>query len=170
LAQGKKKINPKALPKQERDMNNDLTQYEKNQQFDQEVRLKAAKSGKPKQKIPAPPPKPKPAPTLLDEDAPPREIKRRNRKKREITRCPHTDMKHYAKGMCNHCYHLYGRNSLANNCEHTDKLNYAKGMCQNCYFNSYNHSKRHLTSHTKSVDTECKGLNKRQEKQLEKSN
>ena len=64
------------------------------------------------------------------------------RKKKQITRCPHTDMKHYAKGMCNHCYHLYGRSSLATKCPHTDKLTYAKGMCQNCYFSSYNNTKR----------------------------
>ena len=102
--------------------------------------------------------KPKPEPSVINADAPPREIKRRNRKKREITRCPHKEMKHYAKGMCNHCYHLYGRNSLANNCEHTDKLNYAKGMCQNCYFNSYNHSKRHLTNKEKGQE---KSQNKR---------
>ena len=63
---------------------------------------------------------------------------KRERKKKEITNCPHKDQKHYAKGMCNHCYHLYGRNSLADKCPHTDRNNYAKGMCQSCYFNIYN--------------------------------
>ena len=65
-------------------------------------------------------------------------LKKRQRKKREITNCQHTDQKHYAKGMCNHCYHLYGRKGKANKCEHTDKHNYARGMCQQCYFNFYN--------------------------------
>ena len=70
------------------------------------------------------------------------EKKRRARKKREITRCPHTHMQHYAKGMCNHCYHVYGRNGKATKCEHTDRNNYAKGLCQNCYFSFYNSEKR----------------------------
>lgn len=106
-------------------MTNDYSQYQKNMEFENQKRKIALKkqllfpqrpqSDKPK-KVPKPP----------DEN---RVIKRRNRKKRNITRCPHTDQQHYAKGMCNHCYHLYGRNSLATQCEHTDKLNYAKGMC-----------------------------------------
>lgn len=54
-------------------------------------------------------------------------------------------MKHYAKGMCNHCYHLYGRRRMSTKCPHTDKLCYAKGMCQNCYFSSYNQAKRTKT-------------------------
>ena len=57
------------------------------------------------------------------------EIKRKSRSKKSVTRCPHTEMKHYAKGMCNHCYHLYGRSSLATKCPHKDKMIYAKGMC-----------------------------------------
>ena len=48
--------------------------------------------------------------------------------------------------MCNHCYHLFGRNSLADKCKHTDKLSYAKGMCQTCYFTSYNQNKRDLVA------------------------
>lgn len=52
------------------------------------------------------------------------------------------DLKHYAKGMCNLCYHLYGRNKNASKCEHTFCPSYAKGMCQNCYFNTYNKKKR----------------------------
>ena len=65
-------------------------------------------------------------------------VKKRIRTRKIITRCPHVDMQHYAKGMCNSCYHFYGRKSLAFKCEHTLKLNYAKGFCQNCYFNKYN--------------------------------
>jgi hypothetical protein len=45
------------------------------------------------------------------------------------TRCPHKEMKHYAKGMCNHCYHVYGRKKMAYSCPHTDLLVYARGMC-----------------------------------------
>lgn len=60
---------------------------------------------------------------------PDRVIKRRKRKIQPITRCQHTSLRHYAKGMCNHCYHLYGRHKLATACPHTDKMNYAKNMC-----------------------------------------
>ena len=70
------------------------------------------------------------------------EVVESTRKKRENTRCPHKDAKHYAKGMCNHCYHLYGRSSLATKCEHKDRMVYAKGQCQNCYFLSYNTKKK----------------------------
>jgi len=57
-------------------------------------------------------------------------------------------MKHYAKGMCNHCYHLFGRKNagLATNCEHKDRNNYCKGLCMNCYINSYNRCKKNQTT------------------------
>lgn len=58
------------------------------------------------------------------------------------TRCPHKEMKHYAKGMCNHCYHVYGRKKMAYSCPHTDLLVYARGMCQTCYNCLYNIVKR----------------------------
>ena len=67
---------------------------------------------------------------------------RSGRKPGIITKCPHTNLKHFAKGMCNHCYHRYGRKSMVTNCEHKDRRNYAKGKCQNCYINDYNRSKR----------------------------
>lgn len=67
---------------------------------------------------------------------------RSGRKPGIITKCPHTNLKHFAKGMCNHCYHRYGRKSMVTNCEHKDRRNYAKGKCQNCYINEYNRSKR----------------------------
>ena len=90
----------------------------------------------------------------VEEEAPapsaPTGGRKRQRKMKKITRCPHTNLKHYAKGMCNHCYHLYGRISMATKCEHKDKLNYAKGMCQNCYFNQYNQLKRGRSSGRKS--------------------
>lgn len=62
--------------------------------------------------------------------------------KAKVTMCPHTTAKHYAKGMCNHCYHKFGRNSMATECEHTDRMAYAKNKCQNCYLNDYNKNKR----------------------------
>jgi hypothetical protein len=66
------------------------------------------------------------------------------RKPGVITNCPHKNLKHFAKGMCNHCYHRYGRKGTATACKHTDRMNYAKGMCQNCYINAYNKEKRKL--------------------------
>ena len=68
--------------------------------------------------------------------------KKIKRKTAEIKRCPHTNQKHYAKGMCNHCYHKYGRNNNADACPHLDRLSYAKGKCQNCYLNDYNKEMR----------------------------
>jgi hypothetical protein len=64
------------------------------------------------------------------------------RKPGSITNCRHTHLKHFAKGMCNHCYHRFGREALADSCPHTDKKRYAKGKCQNCYINDYNKAKR----------------------------
>ena len=61
-----------------------------------------------------------------------------NRKK--LVKCGHDDKAHYAKGLCNNCYHKYGRTKKPWNCPH-DKL-YAGGMCQNCYINMYNKKKR----------------------------
>eukprot|EP00742_Colponemidia_sp_Colp-10_P001222 GILJ01001315.1.p1 GENE.GILJ01001315.1~~GILJ01001315.1.p1 ORF type:complete len:842 (+),score=144.64 GILJ01001315.1:194-2719(+) len=61
----------------------------------------------------------------------------RIRRRREITNCPHKDRKHYAKGMCNNCYHRSGRQKPAWLCPHTDRLHYARGKCQLCYLNFY---------------------------------
>lgn len=61
------------------------------------------------------------------------EKQKRNRRRGVITNCHHTGAKHYAKGMCDQCYHLHGRNKRADRCEHTDKCSYARGMCVNCY-------------------------------------
>ena len=60
--------------------------------------------------------------------------------RKKINKCGHEDKSHYAKGMCNNCYHKYGRNKKPWNCPH-DKL-YAAGMCQNCYINNYNRKRR----------------------------
>ena len=62
----------------------------------------------------------------------------RNRKKRAVTDCPHTEKEHYAKGMCNQCYHIQGRSQKATLCQHVDQMAYAKGKCQKCYFVDYN--------------------------------
>lgn len=55
-----------------------------------------------------------------------------------ITKCPHTDRKHYAKNMCASCYRKNGRGQLTWACKHTERLNYSMGMCQTCYLADYN--------------------------------
>ena len=60
---------------------------------------------------------------------------------KEVTACPHTDRKHYAKNMCNNCYHREGRGKLAWVCPHKDRFNYAKGKCQFCYLQHYHRSR-----------------------------
>lgn len=59
------------------------------------------------------------------------------KKGKSNTACPHKDRKHYAKGMCNNCYHKKGRSKLAHNCPHKDRPLYAKGKCQFCYLHFY---------------------------------
>ena len=59
----------------------------------------------------------------------------------EVTKCPHTDRKHYAKNMCSSCYRKYGRNQNATKCPHTDRQLYSMGMCQSCYLADY-HQRR----------------------------
>ena len=61
----------------------------------------------------------------------------RHRQVKKITACPHTNRKHYAKNMCNDCYHRQGRKRMAWACEHSDRPMYAKGKCQVCYVQSY---------------------------------
>ncbi len=62
-------------------------------------------------------------------DSEDQEMQDESRPTMKITKCPHTDRKHYAKNMCNNCYHKLGRKKMAWACAHTDKLNYAKGKC-----------------------------------------
>ena len=46
-------------------------------------------------------------------------------------------------GMCNHCYHKYGRSAMATDCAHAGQRTiYAKGKCQSCYINDYNKMRR----------------------------
>lgn len=56
---------------------------------------------------------------------------------RKENMCPHTDKRHYAKNMCNACYHRQGRVKKAWLCAHTNKTHYARGKCRNCYLNTY---------------------------------
>lgn len=65
------------------------------------------------------------------------------RKAKPVTACPHPDRKHYAKNMCNNCYHRLGRNRNAWNCTHQDRQHYAKGKCQLCYLQHYHKTKAH---------------------------
>ena len=45
--------------------------------------------------------------------------KRKIRKRKNITECAHIHRRHYSKGFCNSCYHLYGRNKKkATKCIH----------------------------------------------------
>ncbi|CAG9319575.1 unnamed protein product [Blepharisma stoltei] len=60
---------------------------------------------------------------------------------RTVPICTHYDKKHYAKNMCNNCYHRFGRDKLAWNCPHKDRQHYAKGKCQLCYLQNYHRSK-----------------------------
>ncbi|CAG9335716.1 unnamed protein product [Blepharisma stoltei] len=70
--------------------------------------------------------------------------------KKMITACPHVDRRHYAKSMCNNCYHTNGRPYKAWNCPHKDRQLYAKGMCQFCYLQSY-----HRSRSCKGIKIEC---------------
>ena len=48
----------------------------------------------------------------------------------KITNCIHTTARHYSKGMCNNCYHNYGRTIRATDCPHPSRPNYAKNKCK----------------------------------------
>jgi hypothetical protein len=63
------------------------------------------------------------------------------KKCKKVTACPHFLRKHYAKNMCNNCYHKQGRDKTAWQCEHPLRKHYAKGLCQMCYLKNYNGSK-----------------------------
>eukprot|EP00359_Climacostomum_virens_P010541 CAMPEP_0204907330 /NCGR_PEP_ID=MMETSP1397-20131031/6502_1 /ASSEMBLY_ACC=CAM_ASM_000891 /TAXON_ID=49980 /ORGANISM="Climacostomum Climacostomum virens, Strain Stock W-24" /LENGTH=137 /DNA_ID=CAMNT_0052076435 /DNA_START=167 /DNA_END=576 /DNA_ORIENTATION=- len=57
------------------------------------------------------------------------------------TLCPHLNRKHYARNMCNNCYHRFGRRKFASVCGHTNRKMYARGQCQGCYLRSYHKSR-----------------------------
>ena len=74
----------------------------------------------------------------------------------QITACPHTSRKHYAKNMCSTCYHKHGRGNYAKSCPHKDKPLYARGKCQSCYLHQYHRSRvfgrrRRIHKHTPQV-------------------
>ncbi|CAK78293.1 unnamed protein product (macronuclear) [Paramecium tetraurelia] len=75
---------------------------------------------------------------LTNEKEIPKTINKKISKK--INTCGHPDKEHYAKGMCNNCYHRVGRNKQPWLCSH--KKLYACGLCQNCYINQYNKKRR----------------------------
>ena len=81
-------------------------------------------------------------PKAPSEATPKPEPKIRGRKRKMIDKCPHIDQQHYAKGMCNYCYHTQGRKKLATKCDHPEKLAYARGMCHNCYNRMHNLNKK----------------------------
>ena len=59
------------------------------------------------------------------------------RKRKKVTACPHFDKPHYAKNMCDNCYHKFGRSKNPWLCQHSDRPLYAKGKCQKCYLLGY---------------------------------
>ena len=76
------------------------------------------------------------------------------KKCKAVTACPHSSRKHYAKNMCNNCYHRLGRDKNAWACTHSERKHYAKGMCQFCYLKHYNKSRHevHMDVNTASTD------------------
>ncbi|CAD8044412.1 unnamed protein product [Paramecium primaurelia] len=76
--------------------------------------------------------------TLPQQQDQPKTINKKISKKTNT--CGHPDKEHYAKGMCNNCYHRLGRNKQPWLCSH--KKLYACGLCQNCYINQYNKKRR----------------------------
>jgi hypothetical protein len=80
----------------------------------------------------------------------PEKIMNRPIKKKKVNMCGHPEREHYAKNMCNNCYHRYGRNKKPWLCTH-ERL-YAHGLCQNCYINKYNKN-RSLKAKKEQEDT-----------------
>jgi hypothetical protein len=63
--------------------------------------------------------------------------------RKKITKCEHTHLEYYAKGMCKNCYHNKGKRSKkATKCEHKDRDHYAKGLCKNCYLHFFHIKKK----------------------------
>jgi len=60
----------------------------------------------------------------------------KSKKIKKVNVCGHPERAHYAKNLCNQCYHKHGRTKKPWKCHH-EKL-YAHGLCQNCYINAYN--------------------------------
>lgn len=69
----------------------------------------------------------------------------------DLVKCPHTDKKPYAKGMCHNCYHKRGKSKMAHACGHTTKPHYSNGLCQNCYLAQY-YQKRKAKQQQKALE------------------
>lgn len=54
-----------------------------------------------------------------------------------VTKCKHTDRKHYAKNLCGPCYRRFGRDIMATKCKHNDRHAYSLGLCHPCYITDY---------------------------------
>ena len=50
---------------------------------------------------------------IQDDFLEPKKKAKRGRSAKKVTNCKHVDAKHYARGMCNYCYHVYGRDKMA---------------------------------------------------------
>ena len=77
------------------------------------------------------------------------------RARRPILNCPHTERKHYAKNMCQNCYHRRGKTKMAYACGHPNKSHYSSGMCQNCYLAKY-YLKRKEKKTQKNIEAKSK--------------
>ena len=54
--------------------------------------------------------------------------------RRSVTECPHTDRKHYSKGMCQVCYyHKRKEGKKPTMCPHVNEVMHSKGKCRKCY-------------------------------------
>ena len=94
------------------------------------------------------------APTeMMSESVP--TLARKGRKRKVVTNCKHTEAKHYAKGMCNYCYHVYGRKKYATKCIHKDALVYARDRCHKCYNAMFVKNRKQLISEM--VNTQLQG-------------
>ena len=92
-----------------------------------------------------------------------------NSRKYIIDKCPHTTRKYYAKGMCNHCYHHFGRPNLATKCIHKDRMNFAKNMCLGCYQKNKFLMKKLKHQQQKKADSDAKFQAENQDLSADKS-
>jgi len=79
----------------------------------------------------------------------------KSKKIKKMNMCGHPERGHYAKNMCNPCYHKYGRTKKPWRCSH-EKL-YAHGLCQNCYINAYNKKRNDKVKEKKEVTSNFSG-------------
>ena len=61
-------------------------------------------------------------------------VNRRRYGQKWASDCPHTNRKHYSKGLCRYCYNVNGRPDKYQRCaRHADRKVYCKGLCVSCY-------------------------------------